>query len=304
MKSSDLRGLYTATITPVNQDRTLDVASLHNMIDYYAENDIQGILAPSSSGEFYSMTTAMKRQYVEESVKASKGRIAILANVSDDCPSVVWEATKVMADLGADAVVCQPPHFHGFSQEEIKHFFWDIADRSPLPVILYDHLVSIPTKPTVETVVEICTHENIIGIKDTHRDPERSPLLKKAREEAHADFEVMNGGDGTAAVGTLCGFGLLNALSAVRPDIMHDVLKYGHAGDVEKAMAAQEKVNKLMALFSCLRGGTSSSTLFAMSLKIALERKGLCGTQSVIYGFEANDEDRKAVYDILDHIDD
>lgn len=304
MKPLKLSGVYTATVTPVNKDRTLDTASLKNLIDYYVESGLSGLLAPSSSGEFYSMTPAMKRQFVETAVKAADGRIAVLAHISDDCPETVWENARVMASLGADAVVAQPPHFHHFSPEEIRSFFWDIADRSPLPVIVYNHMVRLPTKLTVESVISICSHENIIGIKDTHGDMERSPILSRAMDEADADFTVMNGSDGTAGIGALCGFELLNALSAVRPDIMLDILKYGHAGDKEKVDGLQAKVQRLAKIFKCLRGGLDSSTLFSMSLKIALERLGLCGTQSVIYGFEATDEDRRAVYEILDHVDD
>ena len=58
-----------------------------------------------------------------------------------------------------------------------------------------------------------------------------------------------------------------------------------------------------MQLYFCLRGGLSSSTLFSMSLKLALEQKGLCKPHSVILGFEANEEDRAAIKAVLDSID-
>ena len=303
MKSSDLKGVYTATVTPVNKDRSLDTASMKALIDYYVDSGLRGALVPSSSGEYFSMTAEMKRHCVAEAVKAANGRFQILANVSDPCPEVIVANAKLMADLGADAVVCQPPQFHGYSQEEAIRFFTDIADRSPLPVILYNHMVTLPTKLAVETVMTICRHENVIGIKDTHRDPQRTRDLRAAMDAENADFAVMNGGDMTAAVGALCGFQMLNALSAIRPDLMTGILEAGRRGDVETAEALQEKVNRLCKIFSCLRGGMASSTLFAMALKLALEKKGLCGPTNVILGFEATDDDRKAVDALLASID-
>lgn len=303
MKSSDLKGVYTASVTPVNKDRSLDTASIKALVDYYAACGLSGALIPSSSGEYFSMTPDMKRHCVAEAAKASGGRIQILANISDPCPEIILQNARIMADVGADAVVCQPPQFHGFSQAEAIQFFSYIADNVPLPLIVYNHMVTLPTKLTVDSVVTICSHENIIGIKDTHRDPQRSVELRAAMDAAGADFTVMNGGDGTAAAGTLCGFDLLNALSAVRPDLMLGILEAGHRGDAETANALQEKVSRLCKLFSCLRGGMSSSTLFSMSLKLCLEKKGLCGTTSVILGYEATDEDRKAVDAVLSSID-
>lgn len=303
MTRADLKGVYTASVTPVNRDRTLDAGAMRALIEYYIDSGIKGALLPSSSGEYFSMTADMKRLCVSESVKAANGKFQVLANISDHCPEVVLQNARAMAALGADALVCQPPQFHGYSQEEAVTFFHYIADNSPLPIIVYNHLVALPTKLAVESVIKICSHENIIGVKDTHRDFERPAILKAAMEEAGLDFSVMFGGELVAATGSLLGFDLLNALSAVRPDIMTELWKAGQAGDTQKALALQEKVNKLVKLFSCLRGGTSSISLFSMALKIALERKGLCGTTSVILGFEADDADRAAVEAVLASVD-
>lgn len=303
MKREDLYGVYTASVTPVNHDRTLDVGALRALIAYYTESGLRGALIPSSSGEYFAMTADMKHRCVAEAVKAADRKIQILANISDSCPEVILHNAQVMANVGADAVVCQPPQFHGYSQEECIRFFHYIADRSPLPVIAYSHLTALPTKPTVDTVVKICKHENIIGIKDTHRVPERIPALKAAMAEAGADFAVMLGGDYSAARGSVEGFDLLNALAAIRPDLMRAIWEAGHMGDVERAYQLQEKVNKLVALYSCLRGGMSSSTLFSMSLRLALEQKGLCGATGVFLGFEATAEDRAAVAAVLASVD-
>ena len=131
MKSTDLKGVYTASVTPVNRDRSLDTNSLHALVDYYVESGLRGALIPSSSGEYFAMTAEFKRHCVAEAVKASAGRIHILANISDPCPEVILQNARLMADLGADAVVCQPPQFHGYSQAEAIRFFTEIADYSP-----------------------------------------------------------------------------------------------------------------------------------------------------------------------------
>ena len=167
---------------------------------------------------------------------------------------------------------------------------------------MYSHLTALPTKPTIETVVEIGKHENIIGIKDTHREFSRPPALKAAMDAAGVDISVMLGGDYSAAIAAVNGLDILNALSAIRPDLMVELWEAGHGGNHEKALALQEKVNRLVQLYSCLRGGMSS-TLFSMSLRLALEQKGLCGSKGVFLGFDATEEDRLAVKAVLDSVD-
>lgn len=303
LTSKDIHGVYTATITPVNKDRSLDTGAVNLLINYYKDSGLKGALIPSSSGEYFAMTAKMKQKLVEEAVKAANGHFQILANISDSCPDVILENARAMEDLGADALVCQPPQFHGYSQEECITFYHNIADQVHLPIIAYSHMTALPTKPTVETVVKICSHEKIIGIKDTHRMPERIPQLKTAMEAANADFTVYLGGDYSAARGAVQGFDILNALSAIRPDLMLGIWNAAQAGDTGKAFALQAKVDKLVQLYFCLREGLSSSTLFSMSLKLALEQKGLCSPHSVILGFAATDDDRAAIKAVLDSVD-
>lgn len=303
MKRKDLYGVYTASVTPINKDRSLDVGAMRDLTEYYIDSGLRGVLLPSSSGEYFAMTSKMKRLCVAEAVKTSNGRFQILANVSDSCPEVILDNIKAMTDIGADAVVCQPPQFHAYSQEECVRFFHYVADNSTLPVIAYSHLSALPTKPTVETVIKICSHENIIGIKDTHREPQRIIAMKEAIQSSDADFSVMLGGDYSAANGSVVGFDILNALSAIRPDLMKGIWEAGHSGDTKRAYELQEKVNKLVGIYFCLRNGMSSSTLFSMSLRLALERKGLVGPTGVFLGFEATDDDRKAIAKILDSVD-
>lgn len=303
MKRENIKGVYTASVTPVNRDRTIDGGAMGALVEYYIDSGLKGALIPSSSGEYFSLTAAQKRYCVAEAAKAAKGRFQILANISDSCPEVILENAKAMADSGADAVVCQPPQFHGFSQDECVRFFHDIADRVSLPLIVYNHLVSLPSKLEVGTVVRICSHENIIGIKDSHRMQDRPAALRTAMAAAGEDFAVLVGSDLTCASGAVAGFDLLNALSAIRPDLMLELWQSGQNGDAERAFALQKKVDKLIKLFSCLRGGMASSSLFSMSLKLALEKKGLCGPTSVILGFEATEADRAAVEAVLNSVD-
>lgn len=105
MNRKDLYGVYTASVTPVNKDRSLDVGAMRDLTEYYIANGLRGALLPSSSGEYFAMTSKMKRLCVSEAVKTANGRFQILANVSDSCPEVILDNIKAMTDLGADAVV-------------------------------------------------------------------------------------------------------------------------------------------------------------------------------------------------------
>jgi dihydrodipicolinate synthase/N-acetylneuraminate lyase len=59
------------------------------------------------------------------------------------------------------------------SSAAVLHYFRSIADRSPLPVVLYNIPKCVPYQIPVELVGELADHPNIIGIKDSSGKVER-----------------------------------------------------------------------------------------------------------------------------------
>jgi dihydrodipicolinate synthase/N-acetylneuraminate lyase len=55
----------------------------------------------------------------------------------------------------------------------VLHYFRSVADRSPLPVILYNIPQCAPYNIPAELVAELAQHPNIIGIKDSSGSMER-----------------------------------------------------------------------------------------------------------------------------------
>ncbi|MDQ9824690.1 dihydrodipicolinate synthase family protein, partial [Acinetobacter sp. 163] len=80
-------------------------------------------------------------------------------------------------DIGADAVVLQPPQFHHHTQDELVDFFTNVADKSPIPLIVYNHMTRLPSKIDISTIVKLKDHPNVVGIKDTHNDAARLMAL-------------------------------------------------------------------------------------------------------------------------------
>ncbi len=302
MISDMLTGVLTATVTPVTEKRTLDFEAMTRLVDYYAEQGIRGVLLPSSTGESFTLGIEERAALVSAAAKHSHGRISILGNCSDHSLKGSISNAHTLADAGADIAVCMPPQFLAYSQDELRDFFYAIADESPIPLVVYNHLTRLNNKVSAELLKELSRHQNIWGIKDTHNDPGR--MLRLYAEGVQKDFAILCGGDGVAAYASLLEMEMLNALSAVKPRLFINLYRAGRAGDMRKAALYQMEVDKLMKLFSCLRGGLSSSTLFAQSIKAALSLKGLCSTQVVELGYDMLPEDLEKVRAVVDSVKD
>ncbi len=88
-------------------------------------------------------------------------------------------ATIALAEAAAefqyDAVLIRPPSYYAgqLSSAAVLNYFESVADRSPLPVILYNIPKFVPYQIPVELVAELADHPNIIGIKDSSGSVDR-----------------------------------------------------------------------------------------------------------------------------------
>ncbi|GHU73090.1 4-hydroxy-tetrahydrodipicolinate synthase [Clostridia bacterium] len=301
VNAQKLKGALTASVTPVSDTGDLDEGAVRALVDYYVVSGLSGAFFPSSSGEYFTLTNAQRRRCVAAAAAQSAGRMPIIANISDGGILSAIENAHAMKDVGADFVALMPPSFHHHTQDELIVFFQRVADASPLPMIIYNHMTRLPSQIEVQTVEKLTAHPNIVAIKDTHNDAARLMTLR-AKLGQHEGFTVLTGGDGMAGYGALMGMGMLNALSAVRPDLFIAIYQAGLLGDISTVTAIQQRINRLAGIFTALKGGKSSAALFSQSIKAALSLKGLCGTKAVQLGYNLDEADWVSLRAVLDGV--
>lgn len=301
MDMSRFRGVMTASVTPVCENGSLDTAAVAALMDYYAENGITGVLWPSSTGEYFAMTAQQRRECVKTAASHNRGGLTILANISEGSLAQAMENARAMADNGADAVVLMPPQFHHHTQDELVEYYSYAADHSPLPLIIYNHMTRLPSKVDIPTLMKLKDHPNLIGIKDTHNDAARLMTLSTLLGPED-EFVIMAGGDGMAGYSAIYHMEMLNALCAIRPDLFVEMYRAGRENNLQKVSQLQQRVNRLMAVFTALKGGKSSAALFSQAVKVALSFKGLCSAKAVQLGYELDEADIANVAKVLEKV--
>jgi dihydrodipicolinate synthase/N-acetylneuraminate lyase len=96
------------------------------------------------------------------------------------------ELSEAAARFQYDAVLVRTPTYYAgqISSQAVLHYFRSVADRSPLPVLLYNIPQCVPYHIPIEIVAELAQHANIIGIKDSSGSMERIRALVEATRTA------------------------------------------------------------------------------------------------------------------------
>src|SRR4029077_3215958 len=83
--------------------------------------------------------------------------------------------TEYAAELGYDVAMVRTPHYYKKQMlpENMLAFYRTVADRSPLPVIIYNFPQATGYDIPPELVIELAEHPNLIGIKESSGDVEK-----------------------------------------------------------------------------------------------------------------------------------
>ncbi|MGL6044633.1 MAG: dihydrodipicolinate synthase family protein, partial [Sandaracinobacteroides sp.] len=166
------------------------------------------------------------------------------------------------ARAGADAALVVCPYYNKPGQRGLIAHFRHLADRSPLPILIYNIPGRAGIDMATETMAELADHARIIGCKESTGDIER---ISEIRQQCGRDFRILSGNDymslGVIAHG---GHGAISVTANVAPALNAAQVKAALAGDFATALALQDQLYPLhSALFTDASPGP---TKYALSL--------------------------------------
>jgi len=102
--------------------------------------------------------------------------------------------TEYAAGLGYDAAMVRTPHYYKKQMlpANILAFYRTVADRSPLPVLIYNFPGSTGYDIPAELVIELANHPNIIGIKESSGNLEKVKAMVDGTRQVRRAATVTN----------------------------------------------------------------------------------------------------------------
>ena len=170
-----LEGVFAAVTTPFYSDERIYYRKLEANIARYSRSLLAGMLVAGSTGEAVHLDEAETRDVLRVAAAATTPEKVLIAGVGRESVGATVALAEAAAEFRYDAVLVRPPSYYAaqLSRLAVRNYFESVADRSPLPVILYNIPKFVPYEIPVELVAELAHHPKIIGIKDSSGSVER-----------------------------------------------------------------------------------------------------------------------------------
>lgn len=181
-----LEGVFAAVTTPFYPDERVYLKKIEANIAHFSRSLLAGMLILDSNGEAPMLDDDESRQVLRAAAEAAAPEKVLIAGVGRESVKATVELAEAAAALHYDAVLVRPPsYFKGqMRPAAVLHYFRSVADRSPLPVLLYNVPMCVPYEIPLEIVAELAHHPNMAGIKDSSGNVERLRATVEATQAA------------------------------------------------------------------------------------------------------------------------
>jgi dihydrodipicolinate synthase/N-acetylneuraminate lyase len=164
-----LHGIFPPITTPFYPDGNVYHKKLEANVEHYSRTPSAGIVVLGSTGEAILLSDQERRDVLKSALAAAAPNKVMIAGTGIESASETIKLTEYAAELGYDAAMVRTPHYYKKQMlaPNILAFYRTVADRSPLPLVIYNFPQATGYDIPAEIVVELADHTNIIAIKES-----------------------------------------------------------------------------------------------------------------------------------------
>src|SRR5437870_12445662 len=170
-----LHGIFPPITTPFYPDGNVYFKKLEANVERYSKTPVAGIVVLGSTGEAVMLSDQKRRDVLKVAREVATPGKVLLAGTGVDSAIETLTRTEYAAELGYDVAMVRTPHYHKKQMQpaNMLAFYRFVADRSPMPVMVYNVPSFTQYDIPAEVVIELAEHPNIIGIKESGGDVEK-----------------------------------------------------------------------------------------------------------------------------------
>ncbi|MCY3986274.1 MAG: 4-hydroxy-tetrahydrodipicolinate synthase [Candidatus Dadabacteria bacterium] len=228
-----IHGSIVAIVTPF-KNGAVDYAKLGELIEFHIESGTHGIVPVGTTGESPTLSHSEHEEVIKFTVQTVRGRISVVAGTGSNSTEEALRLTEFAERVGTDAALVVTPYYNKPTQEGIYRHFRTVADKTSVPLILYN----VPGRTVVniepETVERLfCDCENIIGIKEASGSLEQASRIIFLCGE---DLILLSGDDAVNyPLLTVGGRGFISVTANIAPTEVSEMYNCFSKGEIESA---------------------------------------------------------------------
>jgi dihydrodipicolinate synthase/N-acetylneuraminate lyase len=164
-----LSGIFPPITTPFYPDGEVYYKKIEANAERYSRTPVAGIVVQGSTGEAIFLSDQERRDVLKAALAAAAPNKVMIAGTGSESAHETLHLTEYAAELGYDCAMVRTPHYYKKQMHpaNLLAFYRTVADRSALPIIIYNFPQATGYDMPADIVIELAAHPNIIAIKES-----------------------------------------------------------------------------------------------------------------------------------------
>lgn len=270
---TSFRGIFTPLITPITDDEAPDLESLARLVSFQIDNGVHGFWAMGTSAEFASFDEDERAAAISTVVQTARGRVPVIANISDASTRLALRHARGAIAAGADAIAATPPYYYPHSQDEVLAHFRALHDAIDQPLFIYNIPQTVRVRVELPTARTLAAEGTVAGIKDSQNDLEYLRQLALFTRARDLPFAVFAGTRFLIDAGILCGAqGAIPSVANAFPDLCVAAFNAASTGDFATSARIEVRVIEIESVTGLVPEGSRNAAVLALLKTILADR--------------------------------
>lgn len=243
--SIQMKGIYTALVTPMNENGDIDYDSLQTLIRHQLRSGVSGFYVGGSTGEAFMLSMTERKKLLEAVIGAVAKRVKIIAHIG--CISTRDSVElAVHADMaGADAVSAVVPFYYKAGIQDLQEHYETIMSAVSVSMLIYHFPGATGVSLSIDFYERMSRHPQCLGVKFTSMNLFE---MQQIRDRCGDRFLIMNGHDEVYAASVLMGSdGAVGSTFNMMPSLYMEMFSLASTGQWSKLPALQAQANEVIA---------------------------------------------------------
>jgi 4-hydroxy-tetrahydrodipicolinate synthase len=250
MKDISLSGVIAATVTPMNDDYSVDHDSLRRYVRWLVEQGVHGLAVNVDTGEGPHLFPEERLEVLATVIEEVAGRALVVAGLAATFTEQAVKISRDTAALGIDAFLVFPiPAYQGapLDPEIPVGYHRAIFDATGVPLIAFQlqpALGGVVFEP--DAIARLIEVDGVVAVKEASFDAKRFADTVGLLRRLPKTVTILNGNDNflleaymLGAEGALLGFGTLAVAEQV------EMLNAWRSRDLDRALELGAQVQAL-----------------------------------------------------------
>ena len=201
-KYEKLRGVIPATITPFDGNDNINADAMLRLMQWNMGQGVEGFFIGGSSAECFLLSPEERKQTFEIGAEV-KDQALLIAHVGAISTREAVDYARTAGSLGYDVIAATPPFYYGFGSKEICRYYYDLAEASGNPVLIYNFPGNTGKQFDLndQNYRDLFRSDAICGIKHTNQVVYQMERIKNLKPS----LRILNGFDETMVAGLALG---------------------------------------------------------------------------------------------------